>query len=82
MKKQLMVIGGRLEKVTVGAALSAASVAAHAQVTVPTGIQDLFDDGSAMAVAVISAGVVAFAAWRGGLTALAVAKRMLAKVGL
>lgn len=64
----------------VTAALLAGSHASHA--ALPTEITELFTDTAADAALVVTAGVVAYAAYRGGITVLSVAKRMLSKAGL
>jgi hypothetical protein len=55
---------------------------AAAQATLPTEITELFVDTAAMAALVVTAGIVAYAGYRGGMTVLVVAKRMLGKAGL
>jgi len=70
------------QKFLAGLGLGTLSTASFAVVTVPAEVTTLFVDGAAMGVLVVTAGIVAYGTWRGGLTALGIAKRMLAKAGL
>lgn len=58
------------------------SAVSFAQATVPAEISGLIDGAGDMAIAVIALGVTAYAAYRGGLVALSVGKRILSKIGL
>lgn len=63
-------------------ATSAAVASTTASAALPAEITGLFTDTAADAALVVTAGVVAYAAYRGGITVLSVAKRMLGKAGL
>lgn len=80
--KKLNAVQRRATKIGLAMAGMAGAGALEAQVTVPAAITTLIDDASAMAVAVIALGVVAYAGYRGGLVALSVGKRILSKIGL
>jgi hypothetical protein len=61
---------------------SVASTAAMAQETIPAPVAALFTSGGAVGALVVTAGIAAYAIWRGPLSAFIVGKRMLSKSGL
>ena len=82
MKKQ-NAVQRKVTKIGLAMAAVAGSSLTMAQgEVVPAEILGLFTSGAAIALLVIAAGSAAYAAYRGALVALTVAKRMLSKVGL